>query len=312
MRALVTRLLQSSFVLVASGFTALGLPTSPAVASDDIEAALKDYLRAVYSRDAEAAYALLSAADRDIKTLDEYAQEIGAFDGPALDVAKVLAGEIGFDNFDVQSTDDLVDVTFDVALPNASDPALRDLMHGFDADRLSELTSAELDELKAEVQAMASGDQLPVLESKGEVWSLVRNDDQWRIFENWAEAVEVTFDAVTFHDLPWEFEPLRTRVMAQYGETIQMAYRAKNIGNEEITAKARHIVGPSDDAAYLDIISCFCFLEETLAPGEETELPLTFRVDFEAPEEVTAFNVRYEFYPAEQFPGEDVSAAHTQ
>ncbi len=312
MRALAARLLQSSLVLAAFGVAALGLSMAPAVASDDIEAVLKDYLRAIYSRDAASAYALLSAADRDIKTPEEYAEEIGAFDGPALFVAKALADEIEFDDVDVQSADDIVDVTFDVTLPNANDPALRDLMHGFDADRLSELTPAELDELKAEIQAMESGDQLPVLQSEGERWSLVRDDDQWRIFENWAEAVEVRFDAVTFHGLPWEFEPLRTRVMAVHGETIQMAYRAKNIGDEEITAKARHIVGPSDDAAFLDIISCFCFLEETLAPGEEAELSLVFRVDYEAPEDVTAFTVKYEFYPAERFPEDDQAYPEVQ
>ncbi len=312
MRALVARLLQSAVVLAALGVSALTLPKAPAMAADDIEAALKDYVRAVYSRDAAAAYALLSAADQGIKTLDDYALEIGAFDGPALLVAHALADEITFDEIDIRSSDDIVDVTVDVTLPNANDPVLRDLMRGFDADRLGELTPAELDALTAEIRAMASDDRLPVLRSDGEVWSLVREDDQWRLFENWADAVEVTFEAVTFHDLPVEFEPLRKRVMAVHGETIQMAYRAKNIGDEEITAKARHIIGPDDDATYLDIIACFCFLEETLAPGEETELGLIFRVDFDAPDDVTAFNVRYEFYPAERFPGDDITAVRTQ
>jgi len=310
MRALVVRLLPSSFVLAASGVIALGLSMTSAAASDDIEGVLKEYLRAVYSRDAASAYALLSAADRDIKTLDEYAQEIGAFDGPALRVAKALADEIDFDDIDVQLAGDIVDITFDVTLPNANDPALRELLHGFAADRLNELTLGELDALTGEIRTMASDDRLPTLDADGERWSLVRDDDQWRVFENWAEAVEVRFDAVTFHDLPWEFEPLRTRVMALHGETIHMAYRAKNNGDEEITAKARHIVGPGDDAAYIDIISCFCFLEETLAPGEEAELSLVFRVDYEAPEDIKAFTVKYEFYPAERFPEDD--QAHSQ
>ena len=142
----------------------------------------------------------------------------------------------------------------------------------------------------------------PVLKAEGERWSMIKEDGEWRVFENWAEAVEVRFGAATFDDLPWEFEPVRKHVMAKHGETIQMAYRAKNLGDEEITAKARHIIGPDADAAHLDIIACFCFLEETLAPGEEKELGLVFRVDFEAPEDVTAFTVKYEFYPAEYFP----------
>ena len=289
---------------VAAAALLLGLPSSAAFASDGVVTVLKDYLRAVYSQDAETAYGLLSSADQDVKTEADYAQEIGAFDGPALVVAKALAEQIDFGSFNIDGADDHVDVTFDVMLPNANDPAIKELLHGFSADRLSVLAPAQIDDLLAGIQAMKSAGELPMLKSEGEVWTLVRENDQWRVFENWAEAVEVTFDALTFHDLPWEFEPLRTRVMAQHGETIHMAYRAKNLGDKDITAKARHIIGPDDAAAYLDIIACFCFLEETLAPGEETELPLTFRVDFEAPEDITAFNVRYEFYPAEQFPGE--------
>jgi len=297
--------------LLAAALT-FGLAPSGALASEDVETVLKDYLRAVYSQDAEAAYAFLSEADRDVKAIKDYASDVGAFDGAALVIAKALAEQIDFGRSDVEGTDDYVDVTFDVTLPNANDPTIRDLVHGFDADRLAELPPADIQTLIADIQTLRSSGELPLLTSKGETWTLVRENDQWRVFENWAEAVEVTFDALTFHDLPWEFEPMRTRVMAQHGETIHMAYRAKNIGDEEITAKARHIIGPDEDAAFLDIIACFCFLEETLAPGEETELPLTFRVDFEAPDEVTAFNVTYEFYPAERFPGEPVLETATQ
>jgi len=302
MKARIGDLTRYGVRLLTVAALAIGFPISSTLAADDVETVLKHYLRAVYSRDAETAYGLLSADDQDIKTLDEYAQDVGAFDGPALVVAKALAKQIDFGAFDIQETDEHVDVTFDVTLPNANDPAIRELMRSFDIERLSELTPAEIETLMADIETMRLSGELPILKSEDERWTLVREDDQWRVFENWAEAVEVRFDAATFHDLPWEFEPVRTRVMAKHGETIQMAYRAKNLGDEEITAKAHHIIGPDEDAAYLDIIACFCFLEETLAPGEEAELGLVFRVDFEAPDDVTTFTVKYEFYPAEHFP----------
>lgn len=280
--------------------------------SRSAEVVLKDYVRAVYGRDAAAAYQLLSARDRDVKTLEEYARETAAFEGAALALSKELANGIQFNNVAMHIMDGLGHITFDVTLPNANDPDLREVMHDFDPNHLEKLSNAEIEALKLAIRERGAAGQLPVLKAEGERWSMIKEDGQWRVFENWADAIEVTFDALTFHDLPWAFEPLRPRVMAQHGETIHMAYRAKNIGDEEITAKARHIIGPSDDAAYLDIIACFCFLEETLAPGEETELSLTFRVDFEAPEEVTTFNVLYEFYPAEQFPGGDLAEVRTQ
>ena len=53
----------------------------------------------------------------------------------------------------------------------------------------------------------------------------------------------------------------------------------------------------------MDVISCFCFLELTLAPGESVELPLVFRIDFAAPDHIRTFKVLYEFYPERSFPG---------
>ena len=70
-----------------------------------------------------------------------------------------------------------------------------------------------------------------------------------------------------------------------------------------MTAKARHIDQPRELAAkYLDVIQCFCFIRETLAPGEEKELPLVFRVDLDVPRDIKEFVVTYQFFPLEKFP----------
>lgn len=46
----------------------------------------------------------------------------------------------------------------------------------------------------------------------------------------------------------------------------------------------------------------FCFIQITLAPGEEKELPLVFRVHWDTPRNVKEFRVTYDFYPIEKFP----------
>lgn len=298
-------ILTLSFVI---GFFIQGAFQAAHAEPSNAETVLTNYIRAVYSRDAATAYDLLSAADQEIKTLEEYANETSSFKGAALSLSKALADSIQFNNITVHIVDGLGHVAFDAVLPNANDPALRELMHGFAPERLEALSSAEMNALKQDILERSVAGQLPLLKSEGERWSMVKEDGQWRVFENWAEAVEVSFEAETFHRLGWEFEPVRTRVMAKHGETIQMAYRAKNIGTSEVTGKARHIIGPDEGAGYLNIIACFCFLEETLAPGEEVELPLIFRVDFDAPEDLKKMTVKYEFYPADQFPGDDASA----
>ena len=70
----------------------------------------------------------------------------------------------------------------------------------------------------------------------------------------------------------------------------------------ESSGKARHVIGPPRHADYLEIVACFCFLEQTLAPGQEEVMPLVFRVDFDAPEAVQSFDVHYQFFPLHAFP----------
>ncbi len=103
--------------------------------------------------------------------------------------------------------------------------------------------------------------------------------------------------------LPWSFEPMQDLVSAKPGETLQAIYTAKNLSDKPITAKARHINEPKELASkYLEIVQCFCFIQQTLAPGEEKEFPLVFRVNWNAPEELKEFRVSYEFYPIDKFP----------
>ncbi len=102
-------------------------------------------------------------------------------------------------------------------------------------------------------------------------------------------------------DLGWEFEPLRSRMLVEAGQTLEMAYVARNIGSVATTGKARHIIGPHAGAEYLEIITCFCFFEQTLEAGEEVTMPMVLRVDYMVPEEISAFSVEYEFYPVDEF-----------
>jgi cytochrome c oxidase assembly protein subunit 11 len=70
-----------------------------------------------------------------------------------------------------------------------------------------------------------------------------------------------------------------------------------------VTAKARHQDEPKGLAdKYLEIVQCFCFIQQTLAPGEEKELPVVFRVRWDVSKEVREFRVNYEFYPIDKFP----------
>lgn len=263
---------------------------------------LEQYLSAVYARDYDSAYQWIAAADREVKSRDQYLRENPSFSGPALRLLRALANRMEIK--DVRSADhgDKTTLRFKLRLPDASDPTLQKIFMDFDLDRLGALTTEQSQTIEQQLTALANKNRLPMLEGE-EQWELIKEADGWRVFLNWAGATRVLFDAKVMEGLPWSFEPLQHQVSAKPGETLQAIYTAKNLSNKPITAKARHIDEPKELASkYLEIIQCFCFIQQTLAPGEVKEFPLIFRINWDTPAEVKELRVSYEFYPIDKFP----------
>ena len=121
---------------------------------------------------------------------------------------------------------------------------------------------------------------MPVLEGE-ESWNMVRESAGWRVFLNWAGGIRVLFEAKVKDALPGSFWPVQNVVLAKPGETLHVVYRAKNLSDKPVTAKAIHIDEPKDLAGkYLQVVQCFCFLQQTLEPGEKIQLPLVFQLDW--------------------------------
>ena len=266
------------------------------------ERTLEQFLRASYARDSDVAWQYVSSADQQTKPLSAYRSENGGYDDFALVLARELAGFIKFESMAFNLAGDRATVRFYATIPDANHVSLRPIVQGFDSATLSQLDATDRQARLQQLRRLAADHQLPMLHSKGEEWDLVFEENHWRVFLNWAEAIEVVFDSHVSASLAWEFVPTQSRVFAQPGQTVQMSYIARNIGDAESTGKARHIIGASDVAEHLQIVSCFCFLEQTLAAGETVELPLVFRVDYEVPDQVDRFTVNYEFYEIAEFP----------
>ena len=98
--------------------------------------------------------------------------------------------------------------------------------------------------------------------------------------------------------LPWSFTPLQPTLRAMPGETLQTYYRVRNLADTPITAKARHVFATPEHADYLDVISCFCYLQQTLAPGEEKQFAVVFRPSYETPDAITALRRALRVLPA--------------
>ena len=93
------------------------------------------------------------------------------------------------------------------------------------------------------------------------------------------QVLTIRFNANTQPDLPWRFEPVQPSVQVQLGEEGVAFYQARNHADRPATGVSTYNVTPEVVGKYFHKTACFCFEEQTLAPGQETDMPLAFWVD---------------------------------
>ena len=87
------------------------------------------------------------------------------------------------------------------------------------------------------------------------------------------------FDASAANDMPWTFRPSQATDTVTIGERDIATYVARNISDQPITGMATFNVTPETAGKYFNKIQCFCFTEQTLAPGQEVTMPVLYFVD---------------------------------
>ena len=119
-----------------------------------------------------------------------------------------------------------------------------------------------------------------------------------------ARDITVRFNSDVNNHLPWNFKPVQRSVKLKIGEEALIFYKAVNNSSEVITGTATFNVTPFKAAQYFNKIDCFCFTEQTLAPGEEVDMPVSFFIDPEMAkdirlDEVKEITLSYTFFRAE-------------
>jgi cytochrome c oxidase assembly protein subunit 11 len=114
--------------------------------------------------------------------------------------------------------------------------------------------------------------------------------------------IVVRFDANVAPGLPWKFEPEQNEVEVRIGEVVTIFYSVTNQAARATTGQAAYNVAPLTVGAYFQKINCFCFTEQTMAPGEKRDMPVVFYVDpaLAADSEndsLKTITLSYTFYP---------------
>jgi cytochrome c oxidase assembly protein subunit 11 len=93
------------------------------------------------------------------------------------------------------------------------------------------------------------------------------------------QMIVVRFNADTYPDLPWHFAPVQSQVSVHLGAEQLAFYEARNESGVAVTGVATYTVTPDKAAKYFHKAACFCFNEQTLAPSQDMQFPLSFWVD---------------------------------
>jgi len=107
--------------------------------------------------------------------------------------------------------------------------------------------------------------------------------------------VSVEFDSNT-QRLPWTFKPLQASVSVHPGELTQVEYEVRNTLDRPVTGQAVPSFGPQQAALYFKKMECFCFQQQTLAPGEVRRMPVVFMIDPKLPADLNTITLSYTFF----------------
>jgi cytochrome c oxidase assembly protein subunit 11 len=117
--------------------------------------------------------------------------------------------------------------------------------------------------------------------------------------------ITIEFDANT-HGQGLRFSSLHNTVEARTGELVQVTFRVQNLTDHPITGQAVPSYGPRHAANFVKKLECFCFRQQTFAPGEVRDMPVVFALDRQLPDDVGTVTLSYTFF---EVPGSSPEGA---
>ena len=129
--------------------------------------------------------------------------------------------------------------------------------------------------------------------------SVIKADEAVNTQVDAARFVTVEFDANLRNALPWTFRALQPSVRIHPGELTTVMYEIRNNSGRPVTGQAIPSYGPQVAARYFKKLECFCFTQQTLAPGEARVMPVQFVIEKGLPDDVRTITLSYTFFEIE-------------
>lgn len=107
----------------------------------------------------------------------------------------------------------------------------------------------------------------------------MRADPNARVQQAVGHTMSIRFDSNVQPGMPWQFYPERPTDTVTIGRKNMAIFIAKNMSDKPVTGTASFNVTPTQAGAYFAKIQCFCFTQQTLQPGQEVRMPVTYYVD---------------------------------
>ncbi|MCU0896883.1 MAG: cytochrome c oxidase assembly protein [Burkholderiales bacterium] len=107
--------------------------------------------------------------------------------------------------------------------------------------------------------------------------------------------VTVELDSNT-RGLPWTFKPVAGSMQVHPGELATVEYEVRNNLDRPVTGQAIPSYAPEEAGRYFLKMECFCFQQQTLAPGEVRRMPVVFLIDPALPASVGTISLSYTFF----------------
>jgi len=129
--------------------------------------------------------------------------------------------------------------------------------------------------------------------------SVVKADAVTNTQVDTGRTLTIEFDTNLRSNLPWTFIPVEKSVRIHPGALTQVTFEIRNRSDHPVTGQAIPSFGPQLAGRYFKKLECFCFTQQTLAPGEVRRMPVVFVVEPGLPQDVNTVTLSYTFFEVE-------------